>query len=297
MQEAHRVVSQPLDLHSFSIVNKRVDSVEANKDVAVETNKTIQDTQHKVHLERLPPPDIKPTSPRRAGIQLSLPLESTPTRERQSFDNPNRSPEGQVNDENYQQLLYKLAFKKRTITELTEQLKSEKKELKVIEESLSKYASSNSGGLNNSMTALNGSGSNDFIQNWSKQLHKTIDDVNNSPNVIKGKKSITNFFNKNEQQPVDTNVSSNQGTPFFKQLMNKFNEFKVNEDEEEEFDKSRKTDEFFVSTSTLNYEYDIDNIVEEEVEGILNITGNNINPRQTPLQMKQKPLNIKRQHL
>ncbi|EDO17908.1 hypothetical protein Kpol_1010p23 [Vanderwaltozyma polyspora DSM 70294] len=281
MPENKRVTSEALNLHPFSIVDKQTVSVNTEEDdyevisSAIGEPGSVPSIVVTEGAGKTPLKDLVSASPRRTGIQLSLPVESTPTKkfnskEQLSKDTDISKDQFADNDE-YQGLLYKLASKRRLVIELREQLKSEEKELKLIEEELSKFtlsSSNNKQGKETSKSPMN-TQNTDFIGNLSKQIHKAIDDVNNSPNVIQGKKSISNFFaaKSAETQPNRNSAS----TPFFKQLMDKFNEFSVNEDEEDEFDKSRSTDEYFVKDANTNYEYDDENIIEEEPEGILKI--------------------------
>ncbi|CCE63154.1 hypothetical protein TPHA_0E00590 [Tetrapisispora phaffii CBS 4417] len=279
MSQNQRKVSQPLDLHSFSIVNKQsepkdttegqVDKDEQNSNNALEKRAT--DNSEHSHSRNSSDIKLKPISPRKAGIQLPLPLQSTPVKNQKHERMDSNKEENIITDETYQELLYKLATKKRTVTELIDHLKKEEKELRILEDEISRYAEKKGiHNQNNILASPRGKGNNEMIQSWAKQIHSAIDEVNNSPNVVNGKKSISDFFYKQQDNEVKSRNYKVE-KPFFKQLVDKFSEFTFNEDDEEEFDKSRNLDEYSVNNN-FNYEYDESNIDdEEEPEGILNI--------------------------
>lgn len=227
------------------------------------------------------------SSPRRQGIQISLPIESsvardhdlgdqqpeasitTPKRNSVSSDHVYDSQTPQM-DQN-QDLLYKLAAKKRQIVELEQALNLARKELHVLEtryESVVSPKANPNSSLNNHENGNANSPmkpKNELMQNWSKRVQKTLDEVNNSPNVIKSKQSISSFFNGEVNAP-NTQERANESTrpSFFQNILDKFNEFSVAEEEEEEFDRTQNSqiDQFYLKDK-LDYD-DEEEIPNEE---------------------------------
>lgn len=252
-----RNVSNPIELHKLSIVDKQQ-----------ETSPT--------RLANPGSPQIKPpSSPRRQGIQISLPLGSSPVRERASVDltpvsSPPKSQRNSVSssqsEDQSHDVLYKLAAKEREIVELEQKLQSAKRELSLLE---SQYRSMLAGQADSHGSVNSNNNRKDVVmQNLSRKFQRTLDEVNNSPNVLKSKKSISNFFNGETSQPRSVEKPKTNGG-FFQNLMDKFNDFSVAEDEEEEFDRTQNTqkDDFYLKEK-LEYD-DEEDIPNEETGGTL----------------------------
>lgn len=250
-----RNVSNPIELHKLSIVDKQ------------------QDTSP-VRLGNPSEPQIRPpSSPRRQGIQISLPLESSPAKEAAPVElTPVSSPPKSKRDSvssiqsegQGQDLLYKLAAKEREIVELEQKLQLAKRELYLLENHYRSVVAGQSNSHNNESPHRK----EDVIQNWSRKFQKRFDEVNNSPNVLRSKKSISNFFNGEvtpQRAPEEPKVKGG----FFQNLMDKFNDFSVAEAEEEEFDRTqnKQKDDFYLKET---YEYDDEEeIANEETGGTL----------------------------
>lgn len=245
-----RNVSNPIELHKLSIVDKRQEGSPTRLSNA---NSQIK----------------PPSSPRRQGIQIALPLESSPAKDHDPLDvtpvsTPPRSKRNSVSsvqsESQSQDLLYKLAAKEREIVELEQKLQLAKKELLLLE---NHYRSVVAGQSNWRNTVSSGTyRKDDVIQNLSKKFQKTLDEVNNSPNVLKSKKSISNFFNGETNATRSAEEPKTRGG-FFQNLMDKFN---VTEAEEEEFDRTQNSqkDEFYLKEKL---EYDDDEDIENEETG------------------------------
>lgn len=232
-----RITSNPVELHKLSIVDKQTDN----------RTRDASPTRLTPGAQRNAPP---PPSPRRLGLQISLPIESSPVKDTESIElspvssQSNSRRDSASSDHGKQDLLYKLAAKEREIVELEQKLQTARKELHLLE---SHYRSTVPRQPASSGTAQN---TNDVIQHWSKRVQRTLDDVNNSPNVIRSKKSISTFFNADQQPPQ---AGAKGG--FFQNLVDKFSEFSVAEDEEEEFDRTqnKQKDDFYLKEK-LDYD-------------------------------------------
>lgn len=236
-----RIVSNPVELHKLSIVDKHTGS----RDVSP---------------TRLAPAEQgnAPQSPRRLGLQISLPIESSPVKDTESLElSPvsSHTTSRRQSAASEHDILFKLAAKEREIVELEQKLHTARKELHLLE---SQYRST---------VPTNSPSKNEVIQNWSKRVQRTLDDVNNSPNVIKSKKSISSFFNAEPQQPQSRGKGG-----FFQNLVDKFNEFSVAEDEEEEFDRTqnKQKDDFYLKEK-LDYDDDEEVVNEATGSTLLNV--------------------------
>ncbi|QLQ79056.1 hypothetical protein HG537_0B04030 [Torulaspora globosa] len=248
-----RNVSNPIELHKLSIVDKRQ---EGSPTRLSNTNSQIK----------------PPSSPRKQGIQIALPLESSPVKDQDSLDltpasSPPRSKRNSVSsaqsDTQSQDLLYKLAAKEREIVELEQKLQLAKKELLLLENHYRSVVAGQSN-LRNTVSSVSYR-KDDVIQNLSKKFQKTLDEVNNSPNVLKSKKSISNFFNGETNTTRSAEEPKGRGG-FFQNLIDKFNDFSVAEVEEEEFDRTQNShkDDFYLKEKL---EYDDDEDIENEETG------------------------------
>lgn len=227
------------------------------------------------------------SSPRRQGIQLSIPIQSSPMKNYEindgsSINNSVTTPRNSFGSdfdrtgqmEQNQDLLYKLAAKKRQIVELQQGLELAKKELHILEsrykltlspDANPNYSAHNDGAYSNSSTKAK----NEKLQPWQKRMQQTLADVNNSPNVLKSKQSISSFFNNDagstKQLKQDLNENTAKPT-FFQSILDKFNEFSVAEEEEEEFDRTQnqQKDSFYLKDKL---DYDEEEEIENEETG------------------------------
>ncbi|CAR24102.1 Acf4p [Lachancea thermotolerans CBS 6340] len=250
---SQRVISESTGLYKLSIVNKQKNSTGSEEEITEPT---------------------KPETPKK-GLPLSSPvrkgskLESSPTRGgKVESDEPGSFSES---------LLYELAAKRRQVVELKQQLQHAEKELETLEQKCKRIGQ-----------AEKTPGSPERLHEITAKLQDTWRGVNSSPTVLKSKQSISNFFNAKDQafeaenpQPLPTNTKSsysqmmasklqnirNQQTqsPFLKKLVSKWQDFSVNEAEEEEFDNGRPTDKYYIK-SKLDYDDDEEISSESELE-------------------------------
>lgn len=249
-----RIVSNPVELHKLSIVDKQTE----NRSRDASPTRLVPSGQVN-----------PPQSPRRLGLQISLPIESSPVKDTESLElspvssHTTSRRDSQSSAHSKQDLLFKLAAKEREIVELEQKLQTARKELHILE---SHYRSTVPGQPQGSVNAQN---KNDVIQNWSKRVQRTLDEVNNSPNVIRSKKSISNFFNPEGQPPQAKGKGG-----FLQNLVEKFNEFTVAEDEEEEFDRTqnKQGDDFYLKEKL---DYDDEEEIADEPTGstLLDVKG------------------------
>lgn len=252
-----RVISESTGLYRLSIVKKQENNT---------ADKPLQD-------------DVE--TPKK-GLPLAVPLGS-PTRIK--HNNANGSPTSISPSPSSSQLpetlLYELASKRRQVVELRQRLAQAEKDLQMLEEKC----------MNASQAP------NDKIQIFTKKLQRTFQDVNNNPTVLKSRQSISNFFNaeSNEEKKNEGAKSlsnTNLGTrpsflqltasrlqnlkdgktdsPLLNRLRDKFNEFTVNEEEEEEFDKREPQKEYYLKDK-MDYDDDEeisdgDDVVSKETE-------------------------------
>lgn len=303
MSQPQRVVSNPIELQKLSIVDKQSRKQEDQNSSSRNASPTRLAVAAPIHAGT--------SSPRRQGIQISLPIESSPSKDIDTGDSSSMSSttpkRGSVSSDHnpalqqqqqYQDLLFKLAAKKRQIVELEQELQAAKKDLTILETKYRYIVSDPQASPNLNMNA---EPKNEMIQNWSKRVQKTLDEVNNSPNVLKSKKSISNFFNgdplpntsspgissntmtkpvppprpsprtTNSRPPPPPRPRSKEYVPqarqgFLQNLRDKFNEFTVAEEEEEEFDRTQNKhkDDFYLKEKL---DYDDDEEVETEAVG------------------------------
>ncbi|CCC70376.1 hypothetical protein NCAS_0E03060 [Naumovozyma castellii] len=238
-----RVISQPIELQKLSLVNKQ----QKNASSTVST----------------------PTIPKKP-INMQIPITSPVKPIDFSTDDDNDYDDDYEEEESYvmasptrknqnatdnEDLIYQLASKQREITELEALLNKARDQLKSLEiqfrDSLPRDGPVQLGASN---------------KVWLSVMQRKINEVNNSPNVIRGKKSISNFFTNTAntvnakynnmqtqtqtQRPVPPppSRSKTRGGTFLSSLVEKFNEFNVDEAEEDEFDESHSNvrDKFYL---------------------------------------------------
>lgn len=115
MSEDQRVISQPIELHKLSIVDKHSQGQQQQP----------HQKQHEVQPESKSPRVTTPLKPKRLAIPISSPQRSTTN---QSPVSDHASPISTDQD-----LIYKLAAKHREINELSFKLEVAQKELKQLE--------------------------------------------------------------------------------------------------------------------------------------------------------------------
>ncbi|CAI1520081.1 hypothetical protein SEUBUCD646_0J02740 [Saccharomyces eubayanus] len=285
MSEDQRIVSQPIELHKLSIVDKHSQD---------------QKQQHEqpVHSGLQSPRATTPLKPKRLAIPISSP-------QRSSFQNSfvNQSP---VSDNTSpvsadQDLIYKLAAKQREINELNFKLQAAQKELKQLELKFKNILPQNE------QQKFNSQNTNEYLSTFSRKIQQTLVDVNNSPNVLKSKRSINDFFNKtnrtandnanntmptrrpnrspnrtqqrvqdtgpnltpnanatppplpsrNTKGNLNTTAPVDDDTPFFQRIINKFSQMNTEEEEFDDFmEKGKSKKDNYYIKENLGYEYD-----------------------------------------
>lgn len=247
-----RVISESTGLYKLSIVNKQQQAE-----------------------ENPPRNDEAPLEPTRKGLPLTIPLESG--HDSESSVDLSRSSTLDGQSKVSEALLYELAAKRRQVVELKQQLSQAERELSALEHKC------------RDLSQENKPQSQERLHEISSKFQKTLQDVNSSPRMIKSKQSISNFFNKDSAvDPLDSQpklpprlpsrpkppvapmkpsflqataskfqeIKSQQSqSPFFAKLMDKWQDFNVNEEEEAEFDDQRSTDQFYIK-SKLDYDDD-----------------------------------------
>ncbi|SCV02886.1 LAMI_0H03774g1_1 [Lachancea mirantina] len=261
-----RVISESTGLYKLSIVNKQQSERDQDsKDEGIE--KTREDLQKK-GLPLSVPVRTRPVPAVPSGTRDGLPT-SKPKTEHSQFS---------------EDLLFQLASKRRHVVELKEQLAKAERELGVLEQKCIDMSVIDRGGDRP-----------EKLQDFSHKIHQTFKDVNSSPGVIKSKQSISNFFNKDvplkeitptrsptrSESPQPSSISPTRSSnllqmtsskfrdlknghtqsPFLNRLMNKWQDFNVNDAEEEEFDSTRNTDQFYIKSKP---DYDDDEEIETE---------------------------------
>ncbi|EHN01648.1 Acf4p [Saccharomyces cerevisiae x Saccharomyces kudriavzevii VIN7] len=283
MSEDQRVVSQPIELHKLSIVDKHSQGQQQQ-----------QQQDQPMQSGSQSPRVATPLKPKRLAIPISSPQRSIATH---SPVSDHQSPISTDQD-----LIYKLAAKHREINELSFKLQVAQKELKQLELQFKDTLPQNE------QQKLGNQNTNEYLSTFTRKIQQTLVDVNNSPNVLKSKKSINEFFTKpsrstnnnvnsiipnrrpnyspNRSQPVpnmapnrpselksrpippplpsrnartniNTAATADNNAPFLQKILNKFNQMSM---EEEEFDdllekgKSKK-DNYYIKEN-MGYEYD-----------------------------------------
>lgn len=285
MSEDQRIVSQPIELHKLSIVDKHSQD---------------QQQQQSVHSGLQSPRVTTPLKPKRLAIPISSPQRSSVQNGfvNQSPVSDNTSPVSADQD-----LIYNLAAKQREINELNLKLQAAQKELKQLELKFKNTLPQNE------QQKFNSQNSNEYLSTFSRKIQQTLVDVNNSPNVLKSKRSINDFFNKsnrttndnsNNTMPIrrpnrspnrtqqrvpdtgpsltskansisrppplpsrDTKRNFNttapvvDDTPFLQRIMNKFSQMNTEEEEFDDFmEKGRSKKDNYIIKESMVYEYD-----------------------------------------
>ncbi|CCH61590.1 hypothetical protein TBLA_0F00460 [Henningerozyma blattae CBS 6284] len=288
LTEEPRIVSNPIDLQPLSLVKKQNELGHSSG-----SNST-----------RRPPPALprkKSSLQLKNGIHIPIQPQSTPTKDHSSngidgiFNNSNNNsniptPVKSNNVSNTpgmgpstvdQELLYKLAEKKRQIFELKQNLSNAEIELKEIEKQLSISQNStladftNKPWLQNAQKTFNEIKTKKSISNFFNNMNSSTDNLtgnNNRPPKVPPKRTdiVSNTVNNNnknnsifrENSNVSNNSSSSNdsgnntrsinnnsnrnstlGSFNFKSIMNKINEYtKMDQADEEDFDKLQDKD-------------------------------------------------------
>lgn len=284
MSEDQRVISQPIELHKLSIVDKHSQGQQQQS----------HQKQHEVQPESKSPRVTTPLKPKRLAIPISSPQRSTTN---QSPVSDHASPISTDQD-----LIYKLAAKHREINELNFKLEVAQKELKQLELQFKDTLP------RNGQQKLGNQNPSEYLSTFTKRIQQTFVDVNNSPNMLKGKKSINDFFSKpnnsvnsninntlpnrkpnpppnrsqrmqniapsrssestptsgppllpprNTMKNANTTATGGENTPFLQRILNKFNQMNMEEDEFDDLLEKRKSkkDHYYIKEN-LGYEYD-----------------------------------------
>ncbi|AQZ15518.1 ACF4 (YJR083C) [Zygosaccharomyces parabailii] len=188
-------------------------------------------------------------SARKQGLQLSIALDASPDRTSSGL--------------NEQEMLYALAAKKRQIVELEHELRLARRDLKQLE---TQYRS-----------AVEPPQSQ--LQSWHDKVQRTIE--NNRGQLTNPLSSLLGYGSDPGKRPpppplpprrdsgstaksVGGNASGSGG--FIQSIVDKFQEFRVDEEEEAEFDKTqnKQMDDFYLKEK---HDYDDEEEIEEEETG------------------------------
>lgn len=284
MSEDQRVISQPIELHKLSIVDKH------SQDQQQQSHQQQQQVQSGSQSPRV----TTPLKPKRLAIPISSPQRSTAN---QSPVSDHASPISADQD-----LIYKLAAKHREISELNFKLEVAQKELKQLEFQFKDTLP------RNEQQKLSNQNASEYLSTFTRKIQQTFVDVNNSPNMLKGKKSINDFFNKtnlnvnsninnplpnrrpnlspnrsqrmqnaapgrslesnlppappslpprNPAKNTSTTATAENNTPFLQRILNKFNQMNMEEDEFDDLlDKGKSKKDNYYIKENLGYEYD-----------------------------------------
>ncbi|QHS74310.1 Acf4p [Saccharomyces paradoxus] len=284
MSEDQRVISQPIELHKLSIVDKH------SQDQQQQSHQQQQQVQSGSQSPRV----TTPLKPKRLAIPISSPQRSTTN---QSPVSDHASPISTDQD-----LIYKLAAKHREISELNFKLEVAQKELKQLEFQFKDTLP------RNEQQKLSNQNTSEYLSTFTRKIQQTFVDVNNSPNMLKGKKSINDFFNKtnrnvnsninnplpnrrpnlspnrsqrmqnaapgrssesnlspappslpprNPAKNTNTTATAEANTPFLQRILNKFNQMNMEEDEFDDLlDKGKSKKDNYYIKENLGYEYD-----------------------------------------
>ncbi|CEP64580.1 Acf4p LALA0_S12e02190g [Lachancea lanzarotensis] len=250
-----RVISESTGLYRLSIVNKQKDL-----DADSENEHTARPA---------------PETPRK-GLSISSPVKSPAKCASPVHENPSR---GTASFENSREkLFFELASKRRHVIELKQQLMRAEQELESLELQCRDIGEPE-----------RATGSQDKFHKLTSRLQQTLDEVNSSSRVIKSKQSIGNFFqsrklgNERELPPIiqekinqspfvnkSRDMRKSETPPaFFDKLINKWQNFAVNEQDEDTFDKERPTDKFYIKTKL---DYDDDEEITSESDDASNLS-------------------------
>ncbi|SCU96624.1 LAFA_0G07250g1_1 [Lachancea sp. 'fantastica'] len=236
-----RIISESTGLYKLSIVNKQKD--QENDCGNEETTSSVLESPRR---------GLPISSPVRSPAKCASPVQNSPSRDTVSVEATR------------EKLFYELASKRRNVMELKQQLLRAEQELETLELQCKE--------INEPERTT---GSPDKLHKLASRFQQTLDEVNSNSRVIKSKQSIGNFFQSrkmgNEQDlPSNTQESTSQSPfankfrnmrnsdappAFFDKLINKWQSFTVNEEDEDAFDKDRPTDKFYIK-SKLDYDED-----------------------------------------
>ncbi|SCV02496.1 LAME_0H01838g1_1 [Lachancea meyersii CBS 8951] len=236
-----RVISESTGLYRLSIVNKH-NSSENDHEIEV-SNVATPETPRK---------GLPISSPVRSPVKCASPAQMNSVRDAAPADSFS------------EQLLYKLASKRRQVVELKQQLLRAEHELESLEHQCKE--------LSQSEKTVN---SPDKLHKLTSRLQQTLEEVNSNPRLIKSKQSIGNFFQARKARPEADSLSieeeparsspianrfqklrsSHAHPAFFDNLINKWQSFAVNEEDEHKFDSERPTEKYHIK-SKLDYDDD-----------------------------------------
>ncbi|SMN19348.1 similar to Saccharomyces cerevisiae YJR083C ACF4 Protein of unknown function [Maudiozyma saulgeensis] len=236
MSSPQRNVSTPLELHELNLVAKQ------NVPPLPARNKSGQSQQQQENQG-----NRSPLSRQIGGFNEKLPP-VTPKKNLIAPVTPVKKPMIEERQEDENSIIYKLASKKREINELEEKLKFLNMELHELEVEFRKSQPQ----MAQSQMSQRQTQFQETFDGLKTRLNNTINSFT-APNTTEGDEPAQRDIRNNGT------ANSSQTNRFFKGLMDKFNEFNVNEDE---FDTKTKRDEVN-NEYYLKQGYDLD---DEEIE-------------------------------
>lgn len=182
-------------------------------------------------------------SPRKQGLQLSIALDASPDRTSR-YSSGGGGGGGGGQDE--QELVYALAAKKRHIVELEHELQLARRDL---------------GKLESQYRALVDPPQSQ-LQSWHEKVQRTLDSNKGSLTSLLG------YSGGDRAAGAGNGYGSGGGGGggFLKSIVDKFHDFGVDEDEEEEFDRTqnKQKDDFYLKEK---HDYDDEEEIEDEETG------------------------------
>lgn len=234
-----RNISTPLELHELNIVNK------TNNDHSSSTSINSGRRNNE--------PDMGQTTPRKGQVS-GVPMAGPRLNIRTTVVSPRRNGVSQSNlefDEN--EKLYKLAQKKREINELELKLVQLKKEYKMMEQELKPILNnihSKAGSTKSKRMNGRGKSENNYSEYSDNVDDYDYDDDDADSSLISISQRIPNKFKENK---------------FVKSLLNKFNEFNVNEDEFDNNVQSQNDSKFYLKEGYNLGEDELEMEAQEEI--------------------------------
>lgn len=248
-----RNVSTPLELHELNIVNK------SNNDLSM--SKIMSGSSK----NRTNASNAAPTTPKK-GQSFNIPMSGPRLNIKTTVISPKKNELNQSDSEfDEREKLYKLAQKKREISELEMKLVQLKKELKIMEQELkpilNKIHSEAVNTKNNRIKSKEQGGGNRADSNLDNSNQHSDDNDNDN---------YYGFAYNNDPDSSLINISQHipskfKENKFVKTLLNKFNEFNVNEDEFDDHVRSQNDSSFYLREGYNLGEDELEREAEEEI--------------------------------
>lgn len=248
-----RNVSTPLELHELNIVNK------SNNELPMSTTVSSKKGSNKS--------DPTPTTPRKTQT-TSIPMSGPRLNIKTTVISPKKNDLDQLDSEfDEREKLYKLAQKKREISELEMKLVQLKKELKIMEQELKPI-------LNKIHSKAVDAKTNGIKNRGLRGGDTTDNNNNNNNNRDVNRNDEGNYYSSrdNDNDPDSSLTIISQHIPskfkenkFVKTLLNKFNEFNVNEDEFDNHVRSQNDSHFYLREGYNLGEDELEREAQEEI--------------------------------